>query len=227
MRRSRRRASELVRHRLVWQAASLLLAYPDEAQDDRLGTVEALCASLPAEQARPLLATVRYLRRTSRTEAAQRYVETFDLCRKSTLFLTYWTDGDTRNRGLAMLAFARAYRAAGTTPPAGESPDHLAVLLEFAARIDSATGSALLAAHRSAIAAIHLALTESGSPYAAVLDAIDATLPAATDQDLNRARQLVAAGPPAESVGLAPFTLTVPPRRTEPIPVAAAEKGVR
>ena len=54
-----------------------------------------------------------------------------------------------------------------------------------------------------------------GSPYA---DAIwcrvyDAAGP--TDQEVQRVCRLAEDGPPAEAVGLQPFTLTVPPRRTE------------
>ncbi|MBF6498109.1 nitrate reductase molybdenum cofactor assembly chaperone [Nocardia cyriacigeorgica] len=216
MRWGRRHGSGRGAHRLIWQSASLLLAYPDEAQPERLDTVEALCERLGDEPADPLRATLGYLRRTPLSEAAQHYVSTFDLQRRTTLLLTYWTDGDTRNRGAAMLAFARSYRAAGVAPPRGEAPDHLAVVLEFAATVDPRTGGALLAAHRPAIDAVHTALAERHSPYAGVLAAVAATLPVATEQDVHRTRELVTAGPPAEQVGLQPFTLTVPPRRTEP-----------
>ncbi|MBF6434875.1 nitrate reductase molybdenum cofactor assembly chaperone [Nocardia cyriacigeorgica] len=219
--RWRRHHDNRAAHRLVWQSASLLLAYPDDAQSARLATVETLCDRLGDERAEPLRATVGYLRRTALSEAARHYVDTFDLQRRTTLLLTYWTDGDTRNRGTAMLAFAQAYRAAGAAPPKGEAPDHLAVVLEFAATVDPHTGGELLTAHRPAIDAVHTALAERRSPYAGVLGAVAATLPAATDQDVRRARELVAAGPPAEQVGLQPFTLTVPPRR------AAPERGGR
>jgi nitrate reductase delta subunit len=40
------------------------------------------------------------------------------------------------------------------------------------------------------------------------------TLPAATDLQVRRAQRLAQSGPPTESVGLQPFTLTVPPRRS-------------
>ncbi|MEU3009721.1 nitrate reductase molybdenum cofactor assembly chaperone [Nocardia asteroides] len=225
--RFRRSARRTDRQRIVWQAASLLLAYPDSGHSERLDLVDQLCAHLPPEQAEPLSTATAALRALPKTLAAQRYVDTFDLRRHSTLLLTYWTDGDTRNRGMAMLAFNDAYRAAGVNPPAGEVPDHLTVVLEFAATVDPVAGAALLVAHRRAIEAIRLALTQDGSPYAAVLTAVAGTLPAATDQDLGLARRLVAAGPPAESVGLAPFTLTVPPRRTTPEPAPAVAKGHR
>ncbi|MGW0175128.1 nitrate reductase molybdenum cofactor assembly chaperone [Rhodococcus sp. NPDC003322] len=201
------------RHRLVWQASSLLLAYPDDGQDDRLAAVDALLAHLPGELADPLAALARHLRERPPLEAATAYVDTFDLRRRTTLLLTYWTDGDTRNRGSAILNFARAYREAGAEPPTGESADHLAVVLEFAATVDPDIGGRLLAANRAAIDMLHLALRESGSPYADVLGAVAATLPPATEPDRRRARDLALAGPPAEAVGLQPFTLTVPPRR--------------
>ena len=59
------------------------------------------------------------------------------------------------------------------------------------------------------------ALTEAGSPYAHAIAAVCETLPAGTDQEVRRAQRLAQAGPPAEAVGLQPFTLTVPPRRAE------------
>ncbi len=197
----------------MWQCASLLLAYPDAGQSERLDTVESLLAHLPDTAG--LAAPVRALRSLPEIEAATAYVDTFDLRCRTTLLLTYWTDGDTRNRGAAMLRFADVYRAAGVEPPAGESADHLAVLLEFAATVDPRAGGALLAEHRPAIDLLAQRLTELDSPYAAVLAAVASTLPAATDRDAERARRLAMSGPPAESVGLQPFTLTVPPRRTE------------
>lgn len=220
-----RSARRTARHRVVWQAASLLLTYPDAGHRARLDLVDELCGHLPAEDAAPLRTAAASLRALPDIVAAQGYVDTFDLRRRSTLLLTYWTDGDTRNRGMAMLAFNDAYRAAGVHPPAGEVPDHLTVLLEFAATVDPIAGAALLTAHRGAIDAIGLALAGEDSPYAPVLAAVAGTLPAATEQDLGRARRLVEAGPPAESVGLAPFTLTVPPRRAEADRAPAVAKG--
>lgn len=211
-----RRARRTAEHRLVWQAASLLLSYPDAG---RLDLVARLCAHLPPDRAAPLLDTAAALGRLSERVAAQQYVDTFDLRRRATLLLTYWSDGDTRNRGLAMLAFTETYRAAGVRPPADEVPDHLPVVLEFAATVDPVAGAALLAANHRAVRAIELALRDEHSLYAPVLAAVCATLPPATDQDLGWARRLVEGGPPAESVGLAPFTLTVPPRRERtPVP---------
>ncbi|MFD3509830.1 nitrate reductase molybdenum cofactor assembly chaperone [Nocardia sp. NPDC058666] len=222
--RTARRSAE---HRLTWQAASLLLAYPDAEQRARLDLVTQLTAHLPAEQSRPLLDTAEALRALTETAAAQQYVDTFDLRRRATLLLTYWTDGDTRNRGMAMLTFTQAYRAAGVAPPSSEVPDHLPVVLEFAATVDPIAGAALLSANRRAIHAIGMALQDENSLYAPTLAAVTATLPPANDADLGWARRLVDTGPAAESVGLAPFTLTVPPRRSGTDREPAVAKGLR
>ena len=147
--------------------------------------------------------------------AAEQYVATFDLSRHTTMYLTYWTAGDTRNRGAQMHAFVSAYRDGGVLPPKDEAPDHLPVVLEFAAAVDPEAGRRLLIEHRVPIDLLHRGLVERGSPYADAIGAVCTTLPAPTDQEVQRARRLAEDGPPAEAVGLQPFTLTVPPRRTE------------
>ncbi len=201
--------------RLTWQAASLLLAYPDEMRTARLDTVDELLSHVGRPAAKLLRMTAAALRASDATPAEIDYVETFDLQRRATMYLTYWTAGDTRNRGAAMLEFATAYREAGVEPPRDEAPDYLPVVLEFAATVDPEAGRRLLVEHRVPIDVLREALTEMGSPYANAVAAVCETLPAPTDRDVQRARQLAQAGPPAETVGLQPFTLTVPPRRPE------------
>jgi nitrate reductase delta subunit len=208
----RRRTAPDLDQRLVWQCASLLLSYPDRS---RLDTADQLLAQLEGAAAEHLSHTVTALRAVDPMQAAQDYVATFDLRRRATMYLTYWTAGDTRNRGGAMLSFAQVYRAAGVVPPADEAPDYLPVVLEFAATVDPEAGLRLLAEHRVPIDVLHQALSERSSPYAHAVAAVLATLPAATESDARRARALAADGPPAEAVGLQPFTLTVPPRTTE------------
>ena len=199
--------------RLTWQAASLLLAYPDEQRTARLNTVEELLSHFGGSAAKLLRATAASLRPSDSIQAEIDYVETFDLRRRCTMYLTYWTAGDTRNRGAAMLEFATAYREAGVEPPRDEAPDHLPVVLEFAATVDPVAGRRLLVEHRVPIDVLRDALAQANSPYAHAVAAVCETLPAATDSDVRRTQRLAQAGPPTESVGLQPFTLTVPPRR--------------
>lgn len=198
--------------RLVWQCASLLLSYPDAAH---LAQAESLLAHIKGDAAQALSRTAAAVRGGDPLQTAQDYVDTFDLRRHATMYLTYWSAGDTRNRGAAMLEFADAYRAAAAHPPADESPDFLPVVLEFAARIDPAAGRRLLIEHGVAIDVVYQALTAAQSPYRHAVAAVLDTLPQASETDAHRARRLAETGPPAESVGLQPFTLTVPPRRRE------------
>lgn len=210
-----RGSKHALQHRLIWQSASLLLAYPDEQHTGRLDTVDELLAHITGPAADLLARTAAALRATDATRAAEDYVETFDLRCRSTMYLTYWTAGDTRNRGSEMHSFAEVYRDAGVAPPGAEAPDYLPVVLEFAATVDPDAGRRLLIEHRVPIDVLREALTEVDSPYACVISAVCETLPAATDREVQRVQQLAQAGPPTESVGLQPFTLTVPPRRGE------------
>lgn len=216
MKRRNRNRDNTMQDRLVWQAASLMLAYPDDGHADRLQTAARLLDHVTGEARALLGETVVGLSLRPTMELAQEYVETFDLHKRCTMLLTYWTSGDTRNRGADMVEFTQTYRAAGVEIPKGEAPDHLPVVLEFAATVDPAAGRRLLAKYRVPIGVVARALVEQRSPYAPVVAAVDATLPSlASVDDVSR---LMVSGPPAESVGLLPFQLTVPPRRVQEVP---------
>jgi len=136
---------------------------------------------------------------------AARYVETFDLRRRASLHLTYYAHGDTRERGMALLRLKKLYRAAGLPMESSELPDHLTVMLAFAALAAPAQGEALLAEHRPAIELLRLSLHDLQSPYAHVLDAIAAGLPALTVTERGEVARLAREGPPDEAVGLEPY----------------------
>ena len=195
---------------LVWQSSALLLAYPDEDSVARMVLVEPAADALPEHARAPLLTVASHILGRPLIQAQQEYVQTFDWKRRRALFLSYWTAGDTRNRGQAILRFARAYRDAGVAPPSDELADHLAVVLEFAATVDGAIGYDLLAEHRTPLAMLRDALAEARSPYALVVGAVCSTLPQPGPDDLAAARRLAATGPPVEAVGLEPFPTPLP-----------------
>jgi nitrate reductase molybdenum cofactor assembly chaperone NarJ/NarW len=189
----------------TWQAASLLLGYPDDDQRAHLPLLRDVTVGLPSVVAEPLRRVLDHLEATPAAAAAAAYVETFDHRRRCAPFLTYYTHGDTRKRGMALLRLKHAYRAAGTVLTDEELPDHLAVVLEFAATVDAVAGRRLLLEHRAGVELLRLALEEAGSPYAGVLHAVCATLPALDGDGLDAVRRLIVEGPPAEEVGLEPF----------------------
>jgi nitrate reductase delta subunit len=60
----------------------------------------------------------------------------------------------------------------------------------------------LLREHRAGLELLRLALRDAGSPYAAVLDAVSATLPDPSPRDRDAVARLAAQGPPVEEVGM-------------------------
>jgi nitrate reductase delta subunit len=191
--------------RLVWRIAALLLDYPNQQTIDLLDDLSAAAARLPVPAGPALVSVVDLIRRTPPIELAAHYVEIFDLRRRPCLHLSYYAYGDTRQRGMALLRFKHAYRAAGAELGEHELPDHLAVVLEFASTIDPAAGRQLLVEYRPVMELLRQSLREAGSPYVAVLDGVCATLPDLSVADQRRAAQLAAQGPPDEQVGLEPF----------------------
>ncbi len=188
-------------------AASWLLWYPDDELVSRMPDIRAAVAELPEASRTPLLTFMDWFETTDLMQVRREYVQTFDMRRKACPYLTYWTHGDTRNRGMAILHFKQAYLDAGFDAGDAELADHLAVVLEFAAIGDRLTGDALLAEHTAAIGLLQSALESVESPYAHVLAAVTATLPKMTPEIAERMSQIATQGPPVEQVGLEPFGL--------------------
>lgn len=189
----------------VRQSASLLLGYPDEVLLARLPLLRAAVAPLPVEFAGPLGRFLDHLETTPLVRQQAEYVETFDLRRRCCLYLTYFTHGDTRKRGMALVQFKHLYSRAGMTLSDDELPDHLAVVLEFTATGDATRGERLLTEYRPGLELIRLALEDRNSPYVAVLQAVCATLPPVAAGDRETVLRLAQAGPPGEDVGLDPY----------------------
>ena len=186
----------------VRSIASSLLIYPDSDFKSRLAVIKTNIDLLDHPAREPLQNFVASVQELPLAQIQQHYVEIFDMRRRCSLFLTSWTHGDTRNRGMAMIYFKEKYREAGIILSEEELPDHLAVVLEFAALVDPVEGSLLLGEHRAPIELIRDALHKSNSFYAQILDAVVATLPPMTAEIAARAKALALSGPPQEFVGL-------------------------
>ncbi|MET8875250.1 nitrate reductase molybdenum cofactor assembly chaperone [Nocardia sp. NPDC004604] len=193
--------------RLVWRIAALLLDYPSEQMLVTIDQIDDAAMQLPDEVGAHLLEFVHHLRATPPITLAEQYVETFDMRRRSSMHLTFYAYGDTRKRGMALLRFKHAYRHAGVELGDEELPDHLPVLLEFAATVDPIGGERLLGEHVPVLELLRLSLADNGSPYAGLVAAVVATLPPLTTADRRRIAELAAQGPPEEEVGLDPFAM--------------------
>lgn len=188
-----------------WQSASLLLGYPDKELLGRLDLVRGASHELPDRIGEPLRACVTSLEGMPLTDLESDYVETFDTRRRHNLFLTYFAHGDTRKRGMALLRFKQTYLASGFELTDTELPDHLCVVLEYAATIDHDQGRQLLLDHRAGLELLRIALGESGSRWAGAVEAVTATLPPLQGEGWEAVRRLAAEGPPEEEVGLTPY----------------------
>jgi nitrate reductase molybdenum cofactor assembly chaperone NarJ/NarW len=191
-----------------FKLASVLLQYPTMALFDGAGELGAAASAAPRASQRPFGIFLEWLSRSSPDTVARHYVDTFDLRRRCALYLTYYRYGDTRRRGMAMLEFTAAYRAAGFElggfePAGSELPDYLPLVLDFAAL--HPRGEKLLRAHRAELELLLRGLRDAESPYAGVVEAVCAGLPAPRRVDLALVRRLSESGPPAEEVGLEPF----------------------
>ena len=190
---------------VVWQSVSLLLDYPDEKVLAHAGLVRSAAPGLPPAVGDSLREFLGHLESTPLPELQADYVETFDSRRRCNLFLTYFAHGDTRKRGMALLRFKQTYLGAGFELDDAELPDHLCVVLEFAATIDRDLGRDLMLDHRAGLELLRLSLRDMGSPWAGLVDAVTSTLPPLRGDERDAVRRLAAEGPPEEEVGLAPF----------------------
>ena len=196
-----------------YKLASVLLQYPTAAMFDGLGRLAEAASAAPRASREPFGIFLGWLGRTSPDTVARHYVETFDLRRRCALYLTYYRYGDTRKRGMAMLAFKAAYRAAGLEPSDGELPDYLPMVLDFAAL--HPRGEKLLRSHRADLELLLRALRDAESAYAGVIEAVCAQLPALRRPGQALAERFWDSGPPAEDVGPEPFALPGYLARTE------------
>jgi nitrate reductase molybdenum cofactor assembly chaperone NarJ/NarW len=191
---------------LVYKAASVLLQYPD---DRVYGALDDITAALHhvhvAAQRKHLVDVVGWLRGQTPSQAAQHHVATFDLKRRCSPYLTYYRYGDTRQRGMALLALKHTYRRVGLEFAGKELPDYLPAVLEFAALAPDGIGTTLLNTHRPGLELLRLALHDTNSAYASVLDAVCAGMSSLTDRQTADVRRLAADGPPKEDVGLDPI----------------------
>lgn len=191
--------------RTTAMAAAVLLRYPGEEFDTLLRTVNESLHELPepiAEQFRLFLAEA-FAR--GRRDMEMHYVETFDQRRRCSLFLSYYSVGDTRQRGTAILAFRQQLAGLGLEEMAEELPDHLCVLLEAVALTDDnrhKDAVEMIAAHRDGIEVLRAALENVGSPYRHLIVAVARALPKVDPDTVNRYVNLIKSGPPAEMVGI-------------------------
>ena len=194
------------RGRPPYKLLSLLLQYPDERLLSAREAIQEFVGDLPASFERDRIRRfLDFWLKTPPTRLRQEYVETFDLARRSALYLSYYVHGDTRKRGVSLLRLKRMYAAAGLIKEDGELPDYLPVMLEFAELAPAGYGERVLGEHRISLELLRRTLAERKSPYVLLVEAVCHRLPGLNPLQRSDLARLVTEGPPAEQVGLEPF----------------------
>lgn len=190
--------------RAIYAIVSWLIDYPDEELLSRLPAIREHLdtPNLPRNIREDLLSTTELLGESDIYRLRSDYVDTFDTRRRGCLFLTYFTNGDTRRRGRALVEIKDIYRQAGLEMDDSQLPDHLTCVLEFAAGHDLRSGVRILLANRAGVELLRLHLIEIDSPWAGALRALCATLPPLDGDDIHAVQRLAADGPEEETVGL-------------------------
>ncbi|MFE2046651.1 nitrate reductase molybdenum cofactor assembly chaperone [Streptomyces sp. NPDC059477] len=144
---------------VLYQAAALCLTYPGDDFRARI--------PLLREAAPQLREFVDHAALTPAPDLAAHYVRVFDAAHDRSLYLS-------RRPGMSPPPSEDIYRSHGLKLTGEQPPDYLPAILEFTSRTST---TALLLTHQDAVNALHTRLTEVGTPYAAVLRAVCATLP--------------------------------------------------
>lgn len=186
--------------------AGRLLLYPDSetGSEQTLRELRQVANALPERLGVGLAEFIDVALATPILQRQADYVATFDQKRRCCIYLSYYLNGDTRLRGMALVRFKEVYESAGLHFDDSELPDFLPVVLEFGIEAP-AEAVALLQQHRRGLELLRSSLHQFGSAYAAVIEVVIATLPAADKAEMEAASVLAVQGPPTEQVGLEPF----------------------
>ncbi|WP_304006334.1 nitrate reductase molybdenum cofactor assembly chaperone [Methyloversatilis discipulorum] len=157
------------------RACALLIGYPDASLRGMLPSIATALhdeAALSAGRLAELEALIEALQQQAPLDTEAAYVELFDRGRSTSLHLFEHVHGDSRDRGPAMIDLAQTYEKAGLFLSAGELPDYLPVVLEFASTQPPKEARAFLGEMTHILNALFTALVKRESRYASVVGAL-------------------------------------------------------
>lgn len=156
---------------------SLLLEYPDSEFPTKLSEISRY---LTTEDARTyeghelISLAIEEMRTYDLLTLQQIYVDTFDLKADHSLNLTsHLLEEQDRRRGTVLIELRRHYASAGLEMVAGELPDYLPLILEYAATRDRDTAAEFLGQTTEAVGLLAENLRCNGSLYVKVVEAVE------------------------------------------------------
>ena len=154
---------------------SLLLSYPEaemlEALDEMAAVVERENL-LPDDPKKAVLALIDSYRGADLLDSQERYVALFDRGRFLSLHIFEHVHGESRDRGQAMVNLLRMYEAHGFEMSSHELPDYIPLFLEFLSRQEQVEAVSLLDDAMPVLSLLGARLSERGSEFSAIFDAL-------------------------------------------------------
>lgn len=190
----------------VLAISSLLLQYPDSEIQQVSRDIRRQLDFLDGADAHDFASFLDWMDSIPLIEAQSHYVNIFDRKRRACLYLSYFLNGDTRQRGMALVRFKELYAEFGLLASEDELPDFLPTVLQFASAYNYDIGIQILSQHYSGVEVLDKALIDAKSPYAHVVHPLLRNIPKGETADADTQR-LISEGVPAELVGLEPFAL--------------------
>lgn len=184
---------------LACKALAGLLLYPDDTLIGALPEIAGILrdSGLPPAERDAVLGFCDRLAVMPLLDAQGEYVALFDGAPSLSLYLFGHVHGDSRERGQAMVDLLEDYSRMGLDMTADELPDFLPVFLEYASLHEPAQARALLGEVAEVVSLLAGRLERRGTPYAAVLRAIEALGSRQADREAVEAR--LAEGEPEDT----------------------------
>ncbi|WP_420474972.1 nitrate reductase molybdenum cofactor assembly chaperone [Noviherbaspirillum sp. ST9] len=164
-----------------YQVLSTLLMYPEEALIEALDELYAALDGQPEMKAtlQPLFA---HLAGEDLLTLQENYVSTFDRNPSHSLHLFEHIHGESRDRGQAMVDLMQEYKKHGLQMCADDLPDYVPLFLEFLSQVDKDESDRLLSDAVHVLAHLGRKLAANNSPYAVVLQAVEALSPVPAEE---------------------------------------------
>lgn len=215
----------------TFKVLSLLLMYPEPDWLDALPEMEAALAEEAGSNGDALARLAPLfdvLRRSGLIELQENYVATFDRNPSHSLHLFEHIHGESRDRGSAMIDLLHEYWKHDFDASVAELPDYVPLFLEFLSLLPPGEALSLLGDAVHVLAAIGRKLDANGSPYATVLQVLEALSPVAALElaeppvrDMDEAMELF--GPSMD--GVEPLLKPVPQVAVVQMPASRRNAG--
>lgn len=154
---------------------SLLLSYPEAEMLEALDVMAAVVEQenlLPEDHKQSVIALIDSYRGTDLLDLQEQYVALFDRGRFLSLHIFEHVHGESRDRGQAMVNLLQMYEAHGFEMSSHELPDYIPLFLEFLSQLKQAEAVQLLHDAMPVLSLLGARLTERGSGFHAVFDAL-------------------------------------------------------